>query len=168
MDEPGPVPITMKPAAGQPTNPYLKTKILTASPEELRLMLYEGVLRFCHQAKAALSAEKPDFETSYNNLTRAQKIVLELSTSLKPEVAPELCEKLNALYIYIYRRLVDANMNRDPGAIDEAIELLAYEKQTWEMLMQQLAQQQGQRPADQPPGVSNAQQTAISSFSVDG
>jgi flagellar biosynthetic protein FliS len=41
---------------------------------------------------------------------RAQKIVLELSTSLNRDVAPELCEKLGALYTYIYRLMVDANM----------------------------------------------------------
>ena len=54
-------------------NPYLKTKILTASPEELRLMLYEGVIRFCHQAKKAM--QDKDIEAKHNSLMRAQKIV---------------------------------------------------------------------------------------------
>jgi len=115
------------------TNPYLRTKILTASPQELRLMLYEGALRFCHQAKESL--QRKDFEASYNSLTRAQRIVLELSTSLNHQVAPELCSRLSALYTYIYRRLVDANVQREHGPVDEAIELLRYEKETWELLM---------------------------------
>jgi len=144
------------------TNPYLRTKILTASPEELRLMLYEGTIRFCHQAKSAL--EKKDYEVFCNSLVRAQKIVLELSTSLRPELSPELCEKLNALYIYIYRRMVDANTNRDAAAIDEAIELMGYEKETWQMLMQQLAESGGGGVSD----VTSAQQTAISSLQVNG
>jgi len=144
------------------TNPYLRTKILTANPLELRLMLYEGAIRFGRQAKAAI--EKKDFETFYNDLVRAQKIVLELSTSLRPEVAPALCEKLNALYIYIYKRLVDASTNHDASAIEEAIELMGYEKQTWQMLMEQQAQAENDSFQD----VAGAQQTAISSLSVNG
>ena len=61
-------------------NPYLRTKIMTASPAELRLLLYDGAIKFCHQAKSAHADQK--HEDSYNYLMRAQKIVLELSTSL--------------------------------------------------------------------------------------
>ena len=57
-----------------PVNPYLKTKIMTASPEELWLMLYDGVTKFSNQARAAM--QKKDIEGSYDNLMRAQKIVL--------------------------------------------------------------------------------------------
>lgn len=141
-------------------NPYLRTKIMTASPEELRLMLYDGCLRFCRGAKAELVKDKPNFEAVYENFMRAQKIVLELSTSLNHDIAPELCEKLSALYTYIYRLLVDANLERDPSKVDEAVQLLEYERETWVMLMQRNAEAQGQ-PADQ----ANAQQTAISSLS---
>ena len=59
-----------------PVNPYLKTKVMTASPEELRLMLYEGAIKFCRQATDAIG--KGDWEAMYNALIRAQKIVLEL------------------------------------------------------------------------------------------
>lgn len=141
-------------------NPYLKTKILTASPEELRLMLYEGVLRFSRQGREALAAKR--YEEAYNWLMRSQKIVLELSTSLKPELAPELCEKLTALYVYIYRRLVDATTGRELAPLDEAIRLLEYEKQTWELAMTELAKSRNGE------GLSGAQQTAISSLSING
>ena len=67
-------------------NPYLRTKIMTASSEELRLMLYEGAIKFTHQGIAAIEAS--EFENSYNSLMRAQKIVLELSTSLNFDIAP--------------------------------------------------------------------------------
>lgn len=148
-------------------NPYLKTKIMTASPEELRLMLYEGAIRFCRQSRDAMAAQ--DFEQSYNGLMRAQKIVLELSTSLNHSVAPDLCEKLSALYTFIYRRLVDANLKRELAAIDEAIQLLDYEKQTWQMLMQRLSQgPSAPAAADRIAGAQRAQQTAISSLSLNG
>lgn len=147
-------------------NPYLRTKILTASPEELRLMLYEGAIKFCRQAKPAL--EKKDYETSYNCLMRAQKIVLELSTSLNHDVAPELCSKLSALYTYIFRRLVDANTQRDAAVVDECISLLEYEKQTWQMLMAKLTAEGGQKSSQGAQSVTGAQQTAISTWSING
>lgn len=143
-------------------NPYLRTKIMTASPEELRLMLYDGCLKFCRQAKAELKKDKPDFEVVYENFMRGQKIVLELSTSLNHDVAPELCEKLSALYTYIYRLLVDANLERDPAKVDEAVQLLEYERETWAMFMQRNAEAQAEA---NPAGEIGAQQTAISSLS---
>lgn len=148
-------------------NPYLKTKILTASPEELRLMLYDGAIRFCRQSRDAMEAQ--DFEQSYNGLMRAQKIVLELSTSLNHSIAPELCDKLSALYTYIYRRLVDANLKRELEPIDEAIKLLDYERQTWQMLMQKLSTSpNAPTAADRIAGAKQAQQTAMSSLSLNG
>ena len=149
-----------------PTNPYLKTKILTASPQELRLMLYEGAIKFCRQARDGLNTK--DFENSYNSLMRAQKIVLELSTSLNHDVSPDLCGKLSALYTFIYRLLVDANMHRTLEPVDQAIKLLEYERETWVMLMKTLAGESGQTQAQQQASVTNAQQTAISSLSLRG
>ena len=128
------------------------------------MMLYEGAIRFCRQGRSALEAK--DYEGSYNGLMRAQKIMLELSTSLRPEAGvPGLCEKLEALYTYIYKRLVEANTGHEVSAVDEVIELLEYEKQTWQMLMDRLAKQDDDPSSNDLTG---AQQTAISSLSVDG
>lgn len=139
-------------------NPYLKTRILTASPEELRLMLYDGAIRFCRQAREAQG--RGEFEAGYESLMRAQKIVLELSTSLKHDVDPDLCAKLSALYTYIYRLLVDANVHRTSDKIEEAIRLLDYERETWQMLMGQLTA--GKAGQGEPMTDTGAQQTAMS------
>ena len=141
---------------GNQANPYLKTKIMTASPEQLRLMLYEGAIKFCHQARESL--DKQDYESSYNSLMRAQKIVLELSTSLNHQAAPDICDRLSALYSYIYRLIVDANVNHGLKPVDEAIQLLEYEKQTWQLLMQRVTGETGDQ-------LTGAQQTALSSLS---
>jgi len=114
-------------------NPYLKTKVLSASPEELRLMLFDGAIKFARQALGSL--EKNDFEGSYNNLTRAQKIVMELSSSLDHKVDPEITEKMAALYTFIYKLLVDANTQRVAEPVNEAIQLLTYERETWSLLI---------------------------------
>ncbi len=133
-------------------NPYLRTKILTASPEELRLMLYDGAIKFCRQGREGLEAR--NFEQCYNGLTRAQKIVLELSTSLNNAIDPDLYAKLSGLYTYIYRLLVDANLERNSTKIDEAIGLIEYEKETWQMMMNQMSRRQQQPEQALERGVS--------------
>jgi flagellar protein FliS len=126
----------MTPPNPQAAQQYLRTKVLTATPEQLQLMLYDGALRFGEQAKVALQQKK--FEESYNLITRVQKIILELMSSLKHEIAPDLCSKLAALYNYAYRQLVDANVSHDLKALDEAMQVLRYQRETWAMLLEQL------------------------------
>ena len=69
-------------------NPYLRTKIMTASPEELRMMLIDGALKFTRQAHHALSQN--DFEGMFEAAQRAKAICLELSTSMDRESEPDL------------------------------------------------------------------------------
>src|SRR5438270_12642750 len=92
----------------QAAQQYLRTKVLTATPEQLQLMLYDGALRFGEQARVALQARK--YDESYQHISQVQKILTELTCSLKPEVFPELCKKLAALYNYAYRQLIEANL----------------------------------------------------------
>ena len=65
---------------------YLRTKVMTAKPAELRLMLIDGAIRFTEQAKRGY--ETKDFEAAYNGTTRAQAILLELVASLRHDLAP--------------------------------------------------------------------------------
>ena len=130
-------------------NAYLRTQVMTAGPLQLRLLLYDGALRFCRNARKAL--ESSDFEQNYYNLNKAQNIVIELSNSLQYDQAPELCDRLAALYNYCYRRLVDANLERDPEIIDEVIELISYERETWRLLMEQTAGGDGEAHGDGAP-----------------
>ena len=118
---------------------YLRMRVMTATPEQLQMMLYDGAIRFAEQAKAALDAG--DFEKSYQGISRVQKILTEMSCGLKPDVLPELCEKLSALYSYVYRRLIDANVKHDAAALAEAIGLLKYQRETWALLLDQLGKQ---------------------------
>ena len=115
---------------------YLRTKIFTATPEQLQLMLYDGAIRFTEQAKAAL--EQKNYEQSYNLISRSQKIIAEMSCTLKHDVAPDLCGKLAALYNFVYRKLTEANIDHNVAAIDEALSILRYQRETWAMLLDQL------------------------------
>src|SRR6185295_15720865 len=112
---------------------YLRTKVFTATPEQLQLMLYDGAIRFGEQARAAL--EKKDFEQSFTLLTRAQKIIAEMTATLKHDVYPELCGKLASLYNFVYRKLIEANVEHTLEPLDEALGILRYQRQTWVMLL---------------------------------
>lgn len=118
-------------------NPYLRNQVMSAKPEELRLMLFDGAVRFLNMARKGLVNK--DYDVSYTNISKAQKIVLELSNSLNREVMPDVTEKLSALYTYIYRLLIDASTKRHTEPLDEALKLLKYERETWALLIEKAA-----------------------------
>lgn len=126
-------------------NPYLRTRVMTASTEQLRMLLFEGAIKFCHQAKTAL--ETRNFEKSYENITRAQSILLELSSSLNHEEDPQLCDRLTALYHYMYRKLIDASIQQDASPVGEVIKLLNYERDTWQIVIDRAMEERGQQPS---------------------
>src|SRR5690349_8224245 len=105
---------------------YLRTRVLTATPEQLQMMLYDGALRFGEQARLAL--EKKNFEDSYNNISRVQKIITELSCTLKHDVLPDLCGKLAALYTYAYKKLIEANIEHKLEPLNEAMDVLRFQR----------------------------------------
>jgi flagellar protein FliS len=115
---------------------YLRMRVMTATPEQLQMMLYDGAIRFAEQARVALQAK--DYEKSYNAISRVQKILAELSGSLKHDVFPELCGKLASLYNFAYRKLIDANIDHELSSLDEALNVLRFQRETWGMLLEQL------------------------------
>ncbi|MFG0258384.1 MAG: flagellar export chaperone FliS [Phycisphaerales bacterium JB043] len=123
-------------------NAYLHSKVMSASPEELRLMLIEGAIKFARQGRNGL--ESKDYEAVFEGFSRAKDIILELINGLRPEVAPELCERLKSLYTYMYTRLLDSSLEKDASIADEVIELLEYDRETWVMLMDQLRRERGE------------------------
>jgi flagellar protein FliS len=121
----------------QAAQSYLRMRVMTATPEQLQMMLYDGAIRFCEQARVALQAK--DFEKSYTMISRVQKILTEMSGALKHDVFPELCGKLAALYNFAYRKLIEANLEHGVGALDEALNVLRFQRETWAMLLDQLS-----------------------------
>jgi len=121
-------------------NAYLRTKVMTASPAELRLLLIEGAIKFSRQGRDGLAAK--DYEACYNGLSQAKSIILELMSSLRPEVDPELCSQLSSLYTFMFRRLLDAMLEKKPEIVDEVVSLLEYDRETWMLLMEKMAKEQ--------------------------
>lgn len=100
-------------------------------------MLLDGAIRFTEQARRGL--EDRDFEAVYAGITRCQAILIELMSGLRPEHDAELCRRLAALYTYMYTRLLAASSARDPGIVQEVLDLLRYDRETWSMLVERLA-----------------------------
>ncbi len=138
-------------------NAYLRTQVLTASPEKLRLMLLDGALRFTRQAADGMATK--DYEATYNGITQARAIVLELATSIRADVDPELAERVQSVYMFLYRELVDASLTRDQARLQKAIELLEYERETWSMLMDKVAAERAAHPAAPIPMHANPDET---------
>lgn len=131
-------------------NAYLRTKVLTASPEELRLMLLDGAVKFLRQGRDGLA--RKDHEAAYDGFSKCRNIVLELINSVRPEVAPELCSRVTSLYTFIYTRLVEAGFERDLAKTDKVIEMLEFERETWVLTMQKAAQERQTAAAPTPAG----------------
>jgi len=144
-------------------NAYLRTRVMSASPEELRLMLLDGALKFARQGREGL-ADK-DYEQVYEGIHQCQAILLELINSLEPSVDPDLCARLSSLYTFMYRHLMDASTQRDIKMVDEVIGLLEYERETWVLLMEQLTVERQDGEGD---GASQPADSGGSSISVSG
>ncbi len=137
---------------------------MTARPEQLQLMLYDGAIRFASQAREAI--EKREIENSFNLLTRAQNIVREMENGLRHEVAPEICSQMASLYRFVFGRLVDANVNKDVQAVDDALKVLRHQRETWAILADKIQKAQ----AAESPVMQQAEdvETPQDSISLEG
>ncbi len=114
-------------------NTYKNQQILTASPEELTLMLYNGAVRFANESIKAL--EKGNIEHSNAANQRVQDIVREFMSTL--DMGYEISKNLFALYEYIDYRLIQANIHKDIVQLTEARDLLVELRDTWIGAMKQ-------------------------------
>ena len=127
-----------------PTSEYLRSSVMTASPEGLHLLLIDGAIRYALRAKEAM-AEK-DFEAMFNSLDRAQRIAIELTTGLNREANPAVVDPMRALYQFVYSSLVKANMHRLAQPIDDAVRILRTQRETWQLIVDKI-NREGARPA---------------------
>ncbi|WP_214722121.1 flagellar export chaperone FliS [Exiguobacterium sp. s192] len=110
---------------------YQTNSVTTALPQDLTLMLYEGLIKFSMLAKRAI--EQNLIEQKNTNIQKAQAIILELQLTLNQSIA--LSKDLNNLYDYMQGRLIDANVKNDVVAIDEVIGFAEEFRETWKEAM---------------------------------
>ena len=114
---------------------YLRNQIMTAPKEQLLLLLFDGAIRFSEQGKAKLAEQS--YEESCNFLIRAQRIMIELISSLNKDVLPqEIYNNLVRLYHFVYFRLIDGNLKKDAQRVDEALVILRNLRETWSLAIE--------------------------------
>jgi flagellar protein FliS len=107
---------------------YNESSILTASPEQLVVMLYDGAVRFLRQSAEAMRAGNR--EQSRNRMARAEAIIDELNWSLDMSYG-QIPENLRLIYLFCKRQLIRANLESDPAPIDAVGRLLADLRESW-------------------------------------
>ncbi|MBS7303484.1 MAG: flagellar export chaperone FliS [Lachnospiraceae bacterium] len=115
-------------------NPYAQyknSKILTASPAELTLMLYEGAIKFCNIA--IMGIEQNDVEKTHNNIVKVQRIIDEFRATLDHKYP--VSEDFDRVYVYILQRLFEANVKKDKEILEEVLEHLRSMRDTWKEVM---------------------------------
>lgn len=110
---------------------YNNSKILTASPAELTLMLYEGAIKFCNIAEVAI--EQNDVEKAHNNIIKVQRIVDYLRQTLEMKYA--VAQDFENIYVYLSRRLLEANLKKDKEILEEVNTHLRSVRDTWKEVM---------------------------------
>lgn len=110
---------------------YGNSKIITASPAELTLMLYEGAIKYCNIAIMAL--DKKDIEKVNNNIIKAEKIIdyLQVTLDMKYPVA----KNFDDMYNYLMQRLIEANIKKDTEILEEICVHLRSIRDTWKDVM---------------------------------
>jgi len=119
-------------AIPNPYQSYKQNSVNTASPGELTLMLYNGCLKFIHQAKKAI--DEKNIQDKNNSILRAQDIVRELMVTLNPDI--EVSKQMLTLYDYMLRRLVEANIKNDNEILSEVEGLVTEFRDTWKQVIQ--------------------------------
>ena len=110
---------------------YQKQKILTATPAELTLMLYEGAIKFLNIA--IMGIEKNDVEKAHNNIQKAQRIIDEFRATL--DFKYPVAKEFDKVYEYLQYRLVWANVKKDIEIIEECLGHLRGMRDTWKEVM---------------------------------
>lgn len=125
--------------AARTAETYKQQQIMTATPEGLTLMLFNGALKFL--AESIDATKKKEYERANVTCIKAQNIISEFRVTLKMEY--DVSRGLMALYNYIHECLVEGNMKEDIGKLEEAKGILTELRDTWYQAMKIARQEQG-------------------------
>src|ERR1700710_2912964 len=113
---------------------YRDSAVLTASPEQLVVMLYDGAVRFLRQAEVAMS--EGAWLHSFEKLGRGEAILDELLATLNMDTG-EIAERLQAIYVFCKKTLIEARIERSPEKIGQVVGLITDLRGAWATLAEQ-------------------------------
>ncbi len=112
---------------------YNNSKVMTASPAELTLMLYDGAIKFCNIAIVGI--ENKDIEKAHINIKKTERIIEEFLRTLDDKYP--VAKDFENVYTYLLRRLFEANCKKDKEILEEVLEHLRGMRDTWKEVMRQ-------------------------------
>lgn len=110
---------------------YANNKIMTASPAELTLMLYEGAIKFCNIAITGI--EENDIQKAHNNIMKVERIIEEFQATLNHKYP--VAKDFDSVYSYLMNRLQEANFKKDKEILEEVLKHLRTMRDTWKEVM---------------------------------
>lgn len=110
---------------------YANNKIMTASPGELTLMLYEGAIKFCNLAMEAI--QHKDIEKAHNNIMKVERIIEEFQATLNHQYP--VAKDFDNVYNYLMERLREANLKKDEAILEEVLKHLRTMRDVWKEVM---------------------------------
>jgi len=118
---------------GNPYANYANTKIQTATPAQLTLMLYDGAIKFCNLAINAV--EEGQIEAANTNIKKVEAIIAEFRATLNFKYP--IAKDFDNVYEYLGRRLLEANLHKDKEILEEVLSHLRVMRETWTEVMKQ-------------------------------
>ena len=115
---------------------YATNKILTATPAELTLMLYEGAIKFCNIAVKAI--EDKDIEKTHTNIVKVERIIEEFHSTLNYKYP--VAKDFNNVYEYLQEQLTQANIRKDKEMLKRVLKHLRTMRDTWKEVMHKSVQ----------------------------
>jgi flagellar protein FliS len=119
-------------ATAQQASAYRDSSVLTAPRERLVVMLYDGAHRFLFQAAHAMRSG--DISLMNNRMQRAEAIITELRQTLDHEKGGEIAQRLEAIYAFCQRHLLEARLQRDADKIEQVMTLLGELRDAWDQV----------------------------------
>ena len=127
--------------ANNPYNEYLRNKVMTATPGELTLMLYEGAVKFGNISIKAI--EDGDMELAHANIVKVQNIIDEFRRTL--DFKYPVAQDFENVYSYLSRRLIEANIHKDKEIMEEVVKHLRSMRDNWKEVMKKAAMEKANK-----------------------
>ena len=118
---------------------YKRQQIMTATPEALTLMLYNGCLKFMTEGMEHI--DNKEWEAANNSIQKAENIISEFRITLNMEY--DIAKQLMPLYNYTYDRMVEGNIKGDTKLIQEAFDIIKELRDAWAQAMKKARQEKG-------------------------
>jgi flagellar protein FliS len=115
---------------------YRANAVLTATPEQLVVMLYDGAVRFLRQAEIAMG--EGAWVHGFEKLSRGEAIIDELLATLNMDTG-EIADRLQAIYVFCKKTLIEARLQRDAQKVGHVVALFSDLREAWAKLAEQAA-----------------------------